>query len=139
MSHLQQTFSEISPRPNLKKKPAPFSLRLTREERNQLECAAAGMPLGAFIKSRLFEDELKPRRTRGHAPVKDHAALARALGLLGRLNQTASLSELVQASRSGAAPVSSETEEQLEATCAAVRAVRAELMKALGYKVEGDQ
>jgi len=34
--------------------PPPFSLRLTFEERAQLEREAGDMPLGAYIRSRLF-------------------------------------------------------------------------------------
>jgi len=40
-----------------KKREAPFSLRLTFEERAQLEAAAGGEPLGAYIKSVLFDGE----------------------------------------------------------------------------------
>jgi hypothetical protein len=45
--------------------------------------AAGGMPLGEYIRQKLFESDLPPRRTRGRAPVKDHAELARVLGALG--------------------------------------------------------
>lgn len=68
-----------------KKSPPPFSLRLSTQERTDLEAAAAGMPLGPFIKAKALGGDLTQRRTRGAAPVKDHAALARALGLLGNL------------------------------------------------------
>ena len=37
---------------------APFSLRLTFEERALLEQAAGDMPLGAYIRSKLFEGEI---------------------------------------------------------------------------------
>ena len=63
----------------------PFSLRLNAEERQRLEVAAAGVPLGSYIKARLFDGDLSPRRTRGQAPVKDHAALAQVLGMLGNM------------------------------------------------------
>ncbi|MEO1190237.1 MAG: hypothetical protein AAFY02_00640 [Pseudomonadota bacterium] len=119
------------------KPPPPFSLRLNKEERTKLETAAAGLPLGHFIKAKLFDGDLTPRRTRGHTPVKDHAALARALGLLGNLRLANNLNQLAKAVNMGTLSLSPEIEEELLATCAAVLAIRMELMKALGYEVDG--
>ncbi|SMD07222.1 plasmid mobilization relaxosome protein MobC [Primorskyibacter flagellatus] len=133
MSHLKKTFSVTTSKPGRKKTPPPFSLRLSKEERAKLETAAAGMPLGPFIKAKLLDGDLSPRRTRGGAPVKDHAALARALGLLGNLRLANNLNQLAKAANVGALPLSPEVEAELMATCAAVLAIRAELMKALGY------
>ncbi len=42
-----------------KKREAPFSLRLTFEERAALEAAAGDMPLGAYIKAVLFGQDLQ--------------------------------------------------------------------------------
>ena len=140
MNHLSQTFADANPATTSKhkarKKLPPFSLRLSKEERQKLEQAAAGMPLGSFIKSKVFDGECKARRTRGQAPVKDHAALAQALGLLGNLRLANNLNQLAKAVNMGTLPVSPEVEEELMATCAAVLAIRSELMKALGYKPE---
>ncbi len=97
------------------------------------------MPLGPFIKAKALGGDLTPRRTRGQAPVKDHAALARALGLLGNLRLANNLNQLAKAANSGALPLTPEIEEELLATCAAVLAIRAELMRALGFQIEGDQ
>ena len=67
------------------KKPLPpFSLRLTFEERVQLEHDAAGMSLGAYIRSILFDKTRPKRRTRNKNPVKDHQELGKLLGELGR-------------------------------------------------------
>lgn len=144
MSHLTQQFSEAelvatptrSKRKVRSKTPPPFSLRLTKDERAKLETAAGGMPLGPFIKAKLFDCDLSPRRTRGQTPVKDHAALARALGLLGNLRLANNLNQLAKAANKGALPLTPEVEEELMATCAAVLAIRMELMKALGYESE---
>lgn len=149
MSQLQRTFTETTPVPaspnparpskrGRKKTPPPFSLRLSKEERAKLETAASGMPLGPFIKAKLFDGDLTPRRTRGQAPVKDHAALARALGLLGNLRLANNLNQLAKAVNMGALPLSPEVEDELMATCAAVLAIRMELMKALGYDAGED-
>ncbi|MEL6464965.1 MAG: hypothetical protein AAFQ58_08350 [Pseudomonadota bacterium] len=143
MNHLSQTFAgataanlATTSKQKARKKLPPFSLRLSKEERQKLEQAAAGLPIGSFIKAKVFDGECKPRRTRGQAPVKDHAALARALGLLGNLRLASNLNQLAKAVNMGALPVSPEVEEELMATCAAVLAIRSELMRALGYKPE---
>lgn len=150
MNQLKRTFTESAPVPaspspartskrGRKKTPPPFSLRLNKDEREKLEVAAAGMPLGPFIKAKLFDGDLTPRRTRGQAPVKDHAALARALGLLGNLRLANNLNQLAKAVNMGTLPLSPEVEDELMATCAAVLAIRMELMKALGYDAGEDE
>ena len=147
MSHLQQSFPSSTPetrpsttrqrsRSGRKKTPTPFSLRLSKYEREKLERAAVGMSLGSYIKAKLFDGDLSPRRTRGTAPVKDHAALARALGLLGNLRLANNLNQLAKSANMGALPLSPEVEDELMATCTAVLAIRLELMKALGYDTE---
>ena len=69
-------------------KPAPFSLRLTFEERARLEAAANGVPLGAYIKAMLFDGDLSKVRRRNTNPVEDHQALARVLAALAPLVQS---------------------------------------------------
>ena len=115
-----------------KRYPPPFSLRLTFEERAALEKAAAGMPLGAYIRSRLFDGSTPPRRTRGRFPVKDHQALGKVLGELGRLRLANNLNQLARAANTGSLPVTPETETALKDACAEIRSMRAELMRALG-------
>src|SRR3546814_7675383 len=66
------------------KRPAPFSLRLTFEQRAQLEQDAGGMSLAAYIQSRLFDSENPAPRRRGKRPVKDYQAFAQVLGKLGQ-------------------------------------------------------
>ncbi|MEM8663660.1 MAG: hypothetical protein AAGF49_05995, partial [Pseudomonadota bacterium] len=97
------------------KPPPPFSLCLTREERATLEKAAAGMPLGAFIKEKLFDGEMVPRRTRGRTPVQDHTALAKVLAALGASRMASNLNQIAKAVNIGALPVSPELEDDLQA------------------------
>ena len=40
--------------------PNPFSLRLTFDERATLEQDATGMALGAYVRERLFGDDVAP-------------------------------------------------------------------------------
>ena len=116
-----------------RRRPSPVSVRFSSEERAELERLAEGRSLNSYIKSRVFGSDRKARRDRRELPVRDHAALAQALGLLGAMDLAGSLRELSHAAKSGALPVSPETEEELSSACAAVLAIKADLMRALGY------
>jgi hypothetical protein len=118
------------------KAPPPFSLRLSAEERAKLEAAATGMSLGSYIKAKLFDGDLSPRRRRGNAPVKDHAALAQVLGMLGNMRLASNLNQLARSANIGTLPLTPEVEEELARSCAAVIAMRAELLRALGYEAD---
>lgn len=95
------------------------------------------MPLGAYIRAKLLGGDLTPRRTRGAAPVKDHAALAQLLGMLGNMRLASNLNQLARSANIGTLPLTPDVEEDLARACAAVIAMKAELMRALGYPAEG--
>lgn len=116
-----------------KKRPAPFSIRLTEAERARLAMEAAGAPLGAYIKAKaLGQAPLRMRRT-GHS-VEDRQALAQALALLGRSRIANNLNQLAWAVNIGSLPITPETEEDLRDTLLAVQDMRRLLMEALGLK-----
>lgn len=120
-----------------KKTPPPFSLRLTPEERAELEKQAAGMSLGAYIRLRLFDDALPVRRTRGKAPVKDHEELGRVLGALGQSRIANNLNQLAKAVHTGALPVTEEVEAALHEACYDIRLMRQALLRGLGLPEPG--
>lgn len=118
-----------------KRAPPPFSLRLTFEERARLERDAADMPLGAYIRSRLFDQPAGDRRPRqAKRPVKDHQALANVLGELGKSRIANNLNQLAKAANSGSLLLTSETEKSLQEACAGVQWLRTTLMQALGLQ-----
>ena len=57
-----QQVSCAAPSPDRNKQPAPFSLRLTAEERSVRGERAGGRPLGAYIRDRLLRGQIEPRR-----------------------------------------------------------------------------
>lgn len=118
-------------------KPAPFSLRLSFDERARLEQDASGMALGAYIRDRLFGDDAAPRQTRGHFPVKDYAALGRVLAALGQSRLSNNLNQLAKAVNTGSLPVTPETETDLRRACKDVQAMRRDLLIALGLHETG--
>jgi hypothetical protein len=116
--------------------PPPFSLRLSFEERAQIEKDAAGLPLGRYIRDKVLDGRARPRRTRGRNPIKDQAALGRVLGALGASRISNNLNQLARAVNSGSLPVTPETEAALQDACADVRQIRADLLRALGLSSE---
>ena len=117
-------------------RPAPFSLRLTPEDRLRLERDAAGMSIGSYIRWRLFHPDRPPPRTRGKFPVKDHAALARALGLLGQSRVANNLNQLAKAAHIGALPVTPEIEADLAEAVRLIADIRRLLIEALNLADE---
>lgn len=120
------------------KREAPFSLRLSFEERTRLAKAAGDLPMAAYIKSLLFADDAPVVRTRGRTPVKDEKALAEVLACLGASRIANNLNQLARAANSGSFYFDRETKAQINAACGDIRVMRQLLMQALGFKLEGE-
>ncbi|CUJ29981.1 hypothetical protein [Cognatishimia activa] len=113
-----------------KKRDAPFSLRLSFEEKTELAKMAAGEPLGAYIKAVLF-DEARTGVRRSKTPAREGQAVGRALGDLGKSRLSQNLNQLAKAVNMGALPVTPETEAEIQDACRAVKDMRDALMDAL--------
>nr|WP_321361382.1 plasmid mobilization relaxosome protein MobC [uncultured Hyphomonas sp.] len=109
---------------------APFSLRLSEEERVQLKASADGQPLGAYIKSRLFSGA----QYRSRARQVDREALGKVLGALGQSRISQNLNQIAKAANIGALPVTPELVEELHETCAELKSLRQDIMAALGLR-----
>ncbi len=124
--------------PHAKRPPKdrPFCLRLTRAERERLEVEAGTMPLGAYIRERLFGENSAPRRKR-RRPAVDQTGLAKVLGMLGASRLAANVNQLAKAAKLGllvgAAP---EVIQQIMEACADIRLMRDALLAALGMSIE---
>lgn len=123
---------EFNTRSTSKKREAPFSLRLTFEERAKLEEAANGIPLGTYIKAVLFGRELPKVRRRNTQAIKDHAALGQVLSTLGQSRLSSNLNQMARAVNTGTLPVHPETEADLRRACQDVHDMRAALLEAFG-------
>lgn len=109
-------------------RPATLTLRLSPEERARLERDAAGMPLSAYVRERVFGPDAKPRKIRGKAPIKDHVKLAGVLRRLGQLNLTQDF---------GCKDLPPEHYRDLQRACADIAAMRRDLLVALGMRPRG--
>ncbi|MGR3513838.1 MAG: hypothetical protein ACU0GG_13845 [Paracoccaceae bacterium] len=131
MNNPRSNFNDIASGKAKKKREAPFSLRLTFEERAALQKMAGDMPLGAYIKAVLFDGAPhKPVRP-GKSKVSDPEALGRVLGALGKSRLSQNMNQLAKASNMGALPVTPETEDEIRQACADIAAMRSDLMRAL--------
>lgn len=117
-----------------KKRPAPFSLRLSFDEKQKLIEDAGRQSISAYIKSRLFDPDTSVKQARGLNPVKDQKALAQLLGMLGSSRIAKNLNELAEAARVGALPLGDETEKAIKRACDDVRIMRRFLLAALGIR-----
>ena len=126
-SSLTETFGRAA-RP--KSRPAPFSIRMSDEERAQLsrEAQERHLRLGTYIRSRLFSESHA-----GLSPV-DYALLGQLLAALGGSELASSLCLLAVAAEQGALPVDKELESDLKAACDEVMEMRAMLVSALGLR-----
>ena len=122
----------------------PFSLRLSFEERARLEREAGDVPLGAYIRWRLFGDGQdragpsgRPPRQRRRRVLADEQALAQLLAKLGDTRLANNLNQLAKAANAGSLPVMPETEQALRDAHAEVRAMRQLLLRALGFREPG--
>lgn len=115
-----------------KKRDAPFSLRLTFEERAQIEANAGTMPVGAYIKSLLLAGDAPKYRKRRKSPVEDQAALAQVLACLGATRIANNLNQLAHATNIGSFYFDEDTKRAIREACNDVRVMRQLLMQALG-------
>lgn len=109
-----------------------ISLRVTPNERHELETAASGMSLSAYVRERLFGDAVAPRRTRGKFPVKDHRALAEVLRALGATSLARDFEALNWAVRDGTVYLDEDSATAFQKACADVSAMHDRLLAALG-------
>jgi hypothetical protein len=114
----------------LKKRTAPFSLRLSFNERVELEQRSndAGLSMGGYCKFAIFE---KPPPRSARRPVRDRAELAKLLGAVGKVGNN--LNQIAHQLNVHGSIDMPELKQALED----LAQIRAQIMIALGY-AEGD-
>jgi hypothetical protein len=120
----------------------PVSIRFSEEEWSALDRASGDMPVGTYVRRKALDglevSRKTPyrRRTRHRMPRSDEAALSRMLGELGRSRVSSNLNQLARAANLGTLIVDPDVVQALTEACAEVKAIRAELIRALGLKAE---
>lgn len=119
-----------------KSKTQTFGIRLTADERAELQHRAGAMAVGAYIKSVLFADGAKNRHRGARAPVKDHTALAQVLACLGSSGLVESLDRLAKAAETGVLQWDADAPAAVKQACEEIVTMRLLLMRALGFQFE---
>lgn len=120
------------------KKAAPFSIRLTDDERERLIQDAGGIPLGTYIKATMLDRAPPIRRRASPLPKQDKRILAKALALFTHSRVANNLNQLAKAVNIGTLPVTPETEADIKETLRIVRRLHDLMMGGLGYRVGED-
>ncbi|WP_238110856.1 hypothetical protein [Yoonia sp. I 8.24] len=115
-------------------RPAPFSLRLTHDERVALEAKAGSMPLASYIKSVVLASEAPTYRKRQKPPVAEQQLLAQVLAKLGQTRTANNLNQIAKGLNQGTLIIDEELEVDLNTAIAEIAWMRVTLMKALGIK-----
>lgn len=118
------------------KRDAPFSLRLTFEERARLIDDAGTMPLAAYIKSLIFREDAPKYRKRRRGSPRDEKLLAEVLACLGASRLANNLNQLAKAANTGTLFFDPETKSEIRRAADDIQLMRRLLMQALGMDVE---
>jgi len=113
---------------------APFSLRLTDEERQRLDAQAGSMPKGAYIKSVIFADDAPKYRKRRQAPSAEQQLLAEVLARLGQTKHANNLNQIAKHLNQGTLVLNEDLAADINAALADIVWMRAKLMAALGVQ-----
>ncbi|WP_438729261.1 hypothetical protein ACR9YC_02175 [Parasphingorhabdus sp. DH2-15] len=110
----------------------PFSIRLSDEDRAQLEREAGPLSLGPYIRFKLLGT--KPVGKKLCRPKANQKELAQILAWLGQSDIAPSLRELSKAARLGALPESPEAIAAINNACSTIDGIHAALIRALGLR-----
>lgn len=139
---LSKKFTSVSGRAKaLSQKPnsaAPFSLRLTDEERTRLKTQAGTQPLGAYIRRTLLGSHTHKRRI-APRPSLNNVKVAQALAGLGHSNLASNMNQIAKAANIGVIDVSPDLVADLQDACQHLREMRDELISALHVKTESGE
>ena len=111
---------------------SPFSIRFTEDERKLLDERRGGRSLGAYIRGRLFGDEVPKQRVKTRKPSHDHKLLAQLLSQLMRSNLGNNLNQIAKAAHMGALPLDDDLQADLRVACEEIGLMRSCLITALG-------
>lgn len=111
----------------------PLSLRLTPDERKNLEFRAGTLPVSTYVKRQLFNDDRRAA-TQFRKASPDRTLLAQLLAVLGQSRIAPNLRSLADEAEVGSLMADPDTVERLIQACDDVRLMHNALMRALGLR-----
>ncbi len=121
-----------------KKRMAPLSVRLSKDQREQLERDAARMSLNAYVLGKLFDGSKSKRKRHSRQPTKRDKAIASALRRLAHSGIATYLMSQIVAREEGRLMLCPDEEMQLREAYAECFRIRRDLVEALGLETEHD-
>lgn len=111
----------------------PLSIRLTPDERKNLELRSGTVPVSTYVKRQLFNDQ-RSAATQFRKASPDRTMLAQLLAVLGESRIAPNLRTLADEAEVGTLIADPETTERLIQACDDVRLMHNALMRALGLR-----
>jgi hypothetical protein len=111
-----------------------ISIRVTPQERDQLDQLAGNCTVSAYVRERVLGKEAAPRKTQHRNPIKDQELISRVLSMLGASRIASNLNQLAKAVNLGILTLPPELESLLREACLAVLQMRDMLMQSLGKR-----
>lgn len=102
------------------------------EEDAKLRQLCEGTTVSAYVRQRLFGDDVGRRRRRSRVPVQDQQALAQVIGLLGETRIANNLNQLAYHANTGTLLIDEQTTSQINEAYNHVCFMRDVLIEALG-------
>ena len=125
----------FAPKPKVKReKPLYVTLRVTAEEKEKLRTDAGNLSISDHVRSRLFGDDVKPRKARGKHVIKDKQSLALILRTIGGAPFSNRMHRLLLAHEENRLGLDRELADELRAMAWDIATMRNALVKALGLK-----
>jgi len=109
------------------------TVRLSTEDHEKLMDFADGVALSTYLRAAALNQSL-PRRRKSGVSIQDREAIAQVLGLLGQSRIANNLNQLAYHANIGALDFDEDAKAQIHEAYDMVVAMRADLLKALGYK-----
>ncbi len=138
---IAETFSASAALPRNKTKrryTPPFSMRLSKSERDFLDKHCGTQSWAAYIRERVFGQQAEKRR-KVKKPTVDSAMLALVLSELGQSRLASNINQLAKAANMGTLDITPEIEREIETACQEIQTMRALLIAALGVVPEDDE
>ena len=137
------TKSAVKPKGKSRKRPPPISIRFSNEERDRLDQDRKQLSISAYIRQKLFGNEVSARPKRyikkQREPNIDHTEIARLLGTFGQSELARSIITLSMAAQAGDLDTSPEVFCKLEQACDDIHEIKIALIMALGVKPQGER
>lgn len=110
------------------------TVRFSRDDYERLQELANGASLAVYLRGKALDEQLPRVRGRSAATVKDKAAIAQLLGLLGQSRIANNLNQLAYQANIGALVMDDDARSQIKEAYAHVNEMRGLLIEALGLR-----